>query len=227
MRPLHGDFVMPVCGESPLRRLAPLGAPFPRCILPRVRPAHPRLQSGSTALRPLASGAFCRRGGRCLSHGVQCMWRGLCGRFIAWQGCSGLCRCALYGKPLKRTLTVVRLLALEMRREGTSPSIHPMDFDFHPMDRPFHPMEISIDGHFLGENSLRFAPYSGKKGPRRGVCGRAFDVCTSLSGGSDFRLNASDGAVGRKYSILRVKKQRRSGQKGRWGGVVPQAPKKR
>ena len=94
------------------------------------------------------------------------------------------------------------------RGEGTSPSIHPMDFDFHPMDRPFHPMEISIDGHFLGENSLRFAPYSGKKGPRCGVCGRALRVYASASGGSDFRPDAPVGALGRKYSILRVKNER-------------------
>ena len=157
---------------------------------------------------------------RAMHRGANAAWSEVVGNV-------GLCGCALYGKPLMRTLTVVCVLALERRRGGVFRPIHPLDFDFHPMDRPFHPMEISIDGHFLGENSLRFAPYSGKKGPRRGVCGRAFDVCTSLSGGSDFRLNASDGAVGRKHSILRVKKQRRSGQKGRWGGVVPQAPKKR
>ena len=59
--------------------------------------------------------------------------------------------CALYGKLLMRTCVSVRLLALEMRREGGLSSIHPVDFDFHPMDRPIHPMEISIHGHFSTE----------------------------------------------------------------------------
>ena len=116
--------------------------------------------------------------------------------------------CALYGTLLMRTPTDVCVLALEMRRDGAKASIHPMDFCFHPMDRPIHPLEISLHGHFSIENGPRFAPYSGEKGPHRGVCGRALRVCASASGGSDFRLFASEGALGRKYSILRVKIER-------------------
>ena len=61
-----------------------------------------------------------------------------------------------------RTALSVRLLALEMRRDGVFPSIHPFDFCFHPMDRPSHPMEISFHGMFSAEKSLRFVPYSGE-----------------------------------------------------------------
>ena len=116
--------------------------------------------------------------------------------------------CALYGTLLMRTPTDVCVLALEMRRDGVMASIRPMDCCFHPMDRPIHPLEISLHGHFSIENGPRFAPYSGKKGPHRGVCGRALRVYASASGGSDFRLFASEGALGRKYSILRVKIER-------------------
>ena len=107
-----------------------------------------------------------------------------------------------------RTPTDVCVLALEMRRDGVMASIRPMDCCFHPMDRPILPLEISLHGHFSVENWPRFAPYSGEKGPHRGVCGRALRVYASASGGSDFRLFASEGALGRKYSILRVKNER-------------------
>ena len=40
--------------------------------------------------------------------------------------------CAPYGKALKRTPTVVRLLALEMRPRGVFRPKHPMEIDFHP-----------------------------------------------------------------------------------------------
>ena len=62
--------------------------------------------------------------------------------------------CALYGKQLKRTATFVRVLALEMRRDGMPASICPLDFDFHPMDRPIHPMDFAFHGHFGWKNGV-------------------------------------------------------------------------
>ena len=122
---------------------------------------------------------------RAMHRGANAAWSEVVGNV-------GLCGCALYGKPLMRTLTVVCVLALERRRGGEFRPIHPLDFDFHPMDRRFHPMEISIDGHFSGENSLRFAPYSGKNGVSSVFHKRGFHGYISLSRLSDFRLNASN-----------------------------------
>ena len=142
------------------------------------------------------------------------MWR-KAGLFMLRMGVRGWQRgrgpCALFGKQLMRTPMFVRLLALFSCVHAAASSIHPMDFDFHPMDRPFHPMEISIEGHFSAENWPRFVPYSGENEVFGPLCGGAPCGCVSLSDVSDFRSYASDGAMARKYSILRVKKASVSG----------------
>ncbi len=187
------------CGYGWRRTFCRTGFCLRRDAIHRVSPARGVAPPRRSSLAVGHPGGERRDESRCYVADIPC-GRGYA--FVAaWP-------CALYGTLLMRTPTVARVLALEMRRDGVMASIRPMDCCFHPMDRPIHPLEISLHGHFSIENGPRFAPYSGKKGPHRGVCGRALRVYASASGGSDFRLFASKGALGRKYSILRVKIER-------------------
>ena len=76
--------------------------------------------------------------------------------------------CALYGKPLKRTPTVVRLLARFPPVHVAPWPKHPMEIHFHPMDSPIQGMEISIQGHFSEENGVETCHIVAKK-PFSGV----------------------------------------------------------
>ena len=119
--------------------------------------------------------------------------------------------CALYGKALKRTRGFASNLGNFSCVRAVSAPIHPIDFDFHPMDFAIHPMESPIQGLFPTAKWLRFVPHSGENRVSRRLGGGASHGCALLSGVSDFRVFASEGALARKYSIFRVKKAPRAG----------------
>jgi len=115
--------------------------------------------------------------------------------------------CALYGKPLKRTPVPARLLATKRAAQGPDAAIHGTDRRQHPMEIAIQGMEISFHGHFREEKSQRFSPNSGKNRRFREVLQGSSRVIASISSPSNFRVFAHDGAVARKYRILRVKKR--------------------
>ena len=115
--------------------------------------------------------------------------------------------CALYGKPLKRTPVPARLLATKRAAQGPDAAIHGTDRRQHPMEIAIQGMEISFHGHFREEKSQRFSPNSGKNRRFRELLQGSSRVIASISSPSNFRVFAHDGAVARKYRILRVKKR--------------------
>ena len=115
--------------------------------------------------------------------------------------------CALFGKPLKRTPVPVRLLATKRAVRGLRAAIHGTDRRQHPMEMALHGMEMAFHGHFREEKSHRFSPNSGKNRRFRELLQGSSRVIASISSPSNFRVFAHDGAVARKYRILRVKKR--------------------
>lgn len=124
---------------------------------------------------------------------------------------AGVRPCALFGKPLMRTRTDVRLSASPRRPQEAERPIYGPFRKIHGMERPIHGLFFSFHGMFRIENRPRFVTYSGKKAHP----GRPFRLSPrigiSLSGSSHFCMETAEDESAQKYRILHVKKSRRRG----------------
>lgn len=120
---------------------------------------------------------------------------------------AGVRPCALFGKPLMRTRTDVRLSASPRRPQEAERPIYEPFRKIHGMERPNHGLFFSFHGMFRIENRPRFVTYSGKKAHP----GRPFRLSPrigiSLSGSSHFCMETAEDESAQKYRILHVKKK--------------------